>query len=590
MVNKFGDSSFASLDFFENLQVVRKVVVTKGKYSDYHNEIQTSIKLGFTPYRISPENGSLTQLYVFENEVWCLGSVGKAVELVSKETITTASNLVYWKEGDIEDGDDAIAIKGDKGSRGEKGSRGNAGPSGARGEQGTVGRQGEKGATGGKGQRGGRGERGTTGKRGADGVQGPAGKIGKMGSPGPQGPVGKEGKCGPPGPQGVQGQHGDRGEKGNNGTKGDTGPAGERGPAGSTGHTGPVGPTGAGGTVGPSGPTGPAGERGPQGAVGSSGAVGPAGPTGPTGERGAQGPVGPVMKLLVRYVGPELAQNFRIHQVMLWYNAASQRNIYLHAHDKIGQMYNLTRYKWYADRFPLKLPSPAHQKATFVSESFEGHMVVHEDKKMWNTETGTYKSLTSMQRHSMKFHSSRYVNTFPFATEDTVCVFIVYRLDSFLNSGVEENYLISSTPGKGQRGICFTPAKFAGSGKTSIRIHGVDSKHEYFEFANWGQLPDPTKVGLWNVICVHWNGTKKNGSSLWVNYCRDRLHSFTAADSNVGRGMTIGDTSSDEGLKYLDGALKNIEVYDSDFVDDFFITAHMKYLSDYYGVQNNIYK
>ena len=48
MVNVFGDSIASEPG---NLQVVKKVVVTVGKFKDYIDEIQQSYELGFTPYR-----------------------------------------------------------------------------------------------------------------------------------------------------------------------------------------------------------------------------------------------------------------------------------------------------------------------------------------------------------------------------------------------------------------------------------------------------------------------------------------------------------------------------------------------------------
>ena len=46
MVNVFGDS-IASVP--RNLHVVKNVVVTVGKFTDYIDEIQQSYELGFTP-------------------------------------------------------------------------------------------------------------------------------------------------------------------------------------------------------------------------------------------------------------------------------------------------------------------------------------------------------------------------------------------------------------------------------------------------------------------------------------------------------------------------------------------------------------
>ena len=47
MANVFGDSVVSGSG---NLQVVKKVLVTKGKLKDYAEEIQQSYVLGFAPY------------------------------------------------------------------------------------------------------------------------------------------------------------------------------------------------------------------------------------------------------------------------------------------------------------------------------------------------------------------------------------------------------------------------------------------------------------------------------------------------------------------------------------------------------------
>ena len=50
MVNVFGDSIAGGPE--GNLQVVKKVVTTAGRYGDYIDEIWQSYELGFTPYRL----------------------------------------------------------------------------------------------------------------------------------------------------------------------------------------------------------------------------------------------------------------------------------------------------------------------------------------------------------------------------------------------------------------------------------------------------------------------------------------------------------------------------------------------------------
>ena len=49
MVNVFGESVGNGPG---NLQMAKKVVVSKGQYKDYTNEIQQSYELGFTPFRL----------------------------------------------------------------------------------------------------------------------------------------------------------------------------------------------------------------------------------------------------------------------------------------------------------------------------------------------------------------------------------------------------------------------------------------------------------------------------------------------------------------------------------------------------------
>ena len=148
MVDKFGDCTV--LDeraLLANVQTIKKIIVTSGKYKDYYNEIATSIKLGYVPYRLSRDStSSPSYLYTFNNNVWCIGSSGKVTELVSEEIITKKLHLVYWREGD--GGDVVTAIRGPVGSVGPRGKRGLTGADGARGERGQRGEKGPRGETG----------------------------------------------------------------------------------------------------------------------------------------------------------------------------------------------------------------------------------------------------------------------------------------------------------------------------------------------------------------------------------------------------------------------------------------------------------
>ena len=278
MVNKFGDYTFGgrgAASFLENIVVVKKVIVRSGKYKEYNNEIQTSITLGFPPYRIASSTTLL--VYVYNNQVWCLGSVGKVTELISEETITETNYLAYWVQGDMNDGDGVIAIKGDQGRRGEKGDQGDRGLPGNKGEQGDQGRNGDK---------------GNKGKRGASGSEGPPGKVGRTG------PIGL---TGPGGSQGIQG------------LKGDTGSHGDRGATGSNGAKGIQGIRGL------KGDQGGYGEKGKQGIQGHEGPQGPVGRTGEKGDQGAPATTKNIIKGISKWVEIPFSENFRYNYIIMWF-------------------------------------------------------------------------------------------------------------------------------------------------------------------------------------------------------------------------------------------------------------------------------
>ena len=74
MVNVFGESvGSRSVD----LQLVKKVVVTKGQYNDYVNEMQQSYELGFPPYRLHTTGYStfVTPIRVYNGRVYVLDDV-----------------------------------------------------------------------------------------------------------------------------------------------------------------------------------------------------------------------------------------------------------------------------------------------------------------------------------------------------------------------------------------------------------------------------------------------------------------------------------------------------------------------------------
>ena len=60
-----------------NLQVVKKVVATKGKLKDYWNEIQQSYVFGFTPDRLhkNADGTFVTPIRYYDGNVYVLGDV-----------------------------------------------------------------------------------------------------------------------------------------------------------------------------------------------------------------------------------------------------------------------------------------------------------------------------------------------------------------------------------------------------------------------------------------------------------------------------------------------------------------------------------
>ena len=183
MVNVFGDSIASGPG---NLQVVKKVVVTEGKFKDYWNEIQQSYELGVTPYRLhkNTDGTFVTPIRYYDGRVYVLDDV-TTMEVDDRDltTDTINSKLVYFVKGD---GDSGVALQGDSGDKGPVDSRG------------------------------------PTGKRGVEGPEGPPGKIGKMGPVGSKGGIGArdKGDIGGVGQQGLIGPRGSTSPRGVQGAKG----------------------------------------------------------------------------------------------------------------------------------------------------------------------------------------------------------------------------------------------------------------------------------------------------------------------------------------------------------------------------------
>lgn len=242
--------------------------------------------------------------------------------------------LIYFWDGNANDGTGDWTDFELRGPKGETGERGPAGPQGARGERGEKGDTGPTGPTGPKGNTGDTwvpsvdAEGNITWKKNsgevpeAKNIRGPQGERGQVGPEGPEGPEGKQGKTGDTGPIGPEGPRGYgiksavlnedytltlNFEDGSSYTTGSI--RGEQGAKGNTGDTGPTGPAGPRGEQGEQGKTGDTGPKGDQGDVWVPSVDGETGnltwqknsdtpPSavnikGPQGERGPAGPVGP---------------------------------------------------------------------------------------------------------------------------------------------------------------------------------------------------------------------------------------------------------------------------------------------------------
>ena len=100
MINVFGDGVASGAG---SLQMVKKVVVTKGKVKDYSEEIQESYELGFTPYKLhtNVEGVFVTPIPVYSRRDFVLDDVA-TMEIGDRQIATDeiGSKLVYFVKGD----------------------------------------------------------------------------------------------------------------------------------------------------------------------------------------------------------------------------------------------------------------------------------------------------------------------------------------------------------------------------------------------------------------------------------------------------------------------------------------------------------
>ena len=67
------------------------------------------------------------------------------------------------------------------------------------------------------------------------------------------------------------------------------------------------------------------------------------------------------------------------------------------------------------------------------------------------------------------------------------------------------------------------------------------------------------------------------------------MHKFQPAANTKGGFVMIGNTGNHYSGGALDGALADIEVYDSKLVDNHVISAHLRYLCNFYDIKDTIY-
>ena len=97
MVNIFDDSVASGPG---NLQMVKNVVVTKGKFKDYMDEIKQSYELGFTPYRLHKNQYGIyvTPIRVYDESVYVLDNVATMEDSGWYLEMDT-SKLIYFLKG-----------------------------------------------------------------------------------------------------------------------------------------------------------------------------------------------------------------------------------------------------------------------------------------------------------------------------------------------------------------------------------------------------------------------------------------------------------------------------------------------------------
>lgn len=145
MVDVFGGSSNTGIlrgprgppgRFSYDIKALKKITQTSGKYKDYINEIQESLRLGFSPIREHKKDSDtwVTLLRCYGNKVFALDDSG-AFDVTNEPV----EKLAYWIQKNPNDGDALLSIVGPAGPQGKRGADGIEGPPGKKGVDGISG-------------------------------------------------------------------------------------------------------------------------------------------------------------------------------------------------------------------------------------------------------------------------------------------------------------------------------------------------------------------------------------------------------------------------------------------------------------------
>ena len=163
-------------------------------------------------------------------------------------------------------------------------------------------------------------------------------------------------------------------------------------------------------------------------------------------------------------------------------------------------------------------------------------------------------------------------------SQDSTCIFIVYRIQEYVKDTKEEhleqNYLISNCTAADlkYRGICFIWVV----DRWHLAIHGT-SNTDYRAIVYYDSLCELKK---YHVLCVEYN-LGDDSSSIWAN--GKKITTFTSlAVAEKRQGIVIGNKVNGSCNAAFNGEIATIEVYNKTRVPDLIKETLMKDLCQKY--------